>query len=92
MLPLFGEGHGEALLTVVVQRRHCLFDVVVVRLELLLKVQRLVSQSCQGGFHALEFALPLNSSSMLGSDVDCDSVQYVLVVVVSIKYAELFQP
>lgn len=92
VVPLFREGHEEAFLAFfVLERHHCLFDVVVVGLELLFEVRGLVVEAGEGEANAFEFALALDAPAVLGADVDCDFVEDVLVVVVAGEVADPFE-
>lgn len=84
MVPLFGEGHQKAFLALLVlESHHCLFNVVVVGLQLLLEVDSLVIEAGEGKANPFEFALALDSSTVFGTNVNCDGVEKVLVVVVT---------
>lgn len=92
VVPLLGEGHEEAFLALfVLQGDHGLFDVVVVRLELLLEVAGLIVESSEGEADALEFALALDAAAVLGADIDGNFVENVLVVVVTSEMAGLLE-
>lgn len=83
MIPLFGEGHQEAFLALfILESHHCLFNVVVVSLQLLLEVDSLVVEAGEGKADSFEFALALNASAVFCTDVNRDGVEKVLVVVV----------
>lgn len=90
MIPLLGEGHEEAFLTLfVLQRDHGLLDVVVVGLELAFEVGGLVVEAGEGEFDGFELAGAGDAAAMLGADVDGDGVEEVLVVVVAREAAVL---
>ena len=92
VVPLLGEGHEEAFLALfVLQRYHCLLDVIVVGLELAFQVDGLVVQPGEGKADGFEFPLPLHAAAVFRADVDCDGVQEVLVVVVAGEAADVFQ-
>ena len=93
VVPLFGEGHQEPLFALfVLQRDHGLFDVVVVRLELLFEVGGLVVEAGKGEANALELPLTLDAAAVFGTDVDGDFVKKVLIMVVTGKAADLLEP
>ena len=93
VVPLFGEGHQEAFLALfVLQRHHCLLNVIVVGLELLFEVGGLVVEAGEGETDAFELALTLNATAVLGADVDGDFVEEVLVVVVPSETANVLKP
>ena len=84
MIPLFGKGHQKAFLALfILQSHHCLFNVVVVGLQLLLEVDSLVVEAGEGEADSFEFALALDASAVFGADVNRDSVKKVLIVVVA---------
>lgn len=84
MIPLFGEGHQEAFLALfVLESHHCLFNVVVVSLQLLLEVDSLVVEAGESKANSFEFALALDASAVFGTDVNSDGVEKVLVVIVT---------
>lgn len=90
VVPLLGEGHEEALLALfVLQRDHGLLDVVVVGLELAFEVGGLVVEAGEGEFDGFELARAGDAAAMFGADVDGDSVEEVLVVVVAREAAVL---
>ena len=92
MVPLLRKGQEEALLALfVLQRHHGLLDVVVVRLELLVQIDRLVIEAGEREPDAFELALTLDAASVLGADVDGDGVEEVLVVIVAGKAAGAFE-
>lgn len=92
MIPLFGEGHQEAFFAFfVLQSHHCLLDVVVVGLELLLEVGGLVIEACKGKADTFELTLALDTAAMFGSDVNGDGVEKVLIIVVAREPACLFE-
>lgn len=79
---LAGKGQEELLLALLgLQRDHGLFNVVVVGFELRLKEMRLLVEGSQRSAHAFQFLGALDTSSVLGADVDGDGVEEVLVVV-----------
>lgn len=93
VVPLLGEGHEKTLLALfVLQRHHCLLDVVVVRLELLLQVRGLVVETREREADPFELALPLDTSPVLRTDVDGEFVEKVLVVVVPRKVSNALKP
>lgn len=92
VVPLLGEGHEEALLALfVLERHHCLLDVIVIRLELALEPDALLIQSLKRKSHTFNFPLALNSPPVLGADIDCDGIEQVLVVIMPCKTAEVFK-
>ena len=92
VVPLLGEGHEEAFLALfVLERHHCLLDVVVVGFELLFEVAGLVVEAGEGQTDTFEFALALDAAAVFGADVDRDFVEDVLVMVVAGEVAGLFE-
>lgn len=92
VVPLFGEGHQEPFLALLVlQRHHGLLNVVVVCLELLFEVDGLVVETGEGETDAFELALALDAPAVFGTDVNCDGVEKVLVVVVAGDAAGLLE-
>ena len=80
---LAGEGEEELLLALLrLQRYHGLLDIVVVRLELLFEEMCFLVQGGERVAHAFHFASTLHAAAVLGTDVDRDRVEQVLVVVV----------
>lgn len=80
---LLAERHQEPLLALglLLQRDHRLLDVVVVALELAVQPLRFLLQRRERRAHVVHFARALETSTVLGPDVERDFVQKVLVLV-----------
>lgn len=92
VIPLFGERHEEALFAfLILQCHHCLLNVVVVCFELLFEIGGLVVKAHEGESNALEFALALDAAAVLGTDVNCDRVKEVLVMIMACETVAFFE-
>lgn len=92
MVPLFSKRHQESFLALfVLQGDHGLLDVIIICLELLLQVQGLIVETRERKTYALELTLALNASPMFGTDVNCDGIEEILIVVVAGDAAGLLE-
>lgn len=79
---LAGEGEEELLLALLgLQSHHGLFNVVVVTLQLRFQEMCLLVQSSECSSYTLQLFSTLDAAAVLRPDVDCDSIEKILVVV-----------
>lgn len=63
------------------QRDHGLFNVVIVRLKLGVKVDRFLPEVCEGLVDSFHFPGPLDTAAMFSSDIISNGIEEILVCV-----------